>query len=350
MKNLIVFLGITVLSFLLLNFLFDSQVQAGLISTKQEIAIGEDAAKYVEKQYKVVDDKAMQERVNKIGQSLVVVSQRKDIKYSFKVLESDDINAFALPGGFVYVFRGLVDKMQTDDELAGILGHEIAHVVKRHSINQLQKNIGFTVLTAVLLGRSENGLTAAPAILSAISAGYSRSDEAEADKLGFEEALAAGYNPYSMLIGLMKLNDLSPGEKTDLFSDHPSTLKRIDKMKSYLSALDIPASVQENGSEAYVYAKDVQTPALKVPADGLSPLYRAYFLLGNLYRVTLAKEYNPDYFIFDSDGSNIYIYYNDICMIKLTPDDAAAGQIELMALAQKYADSFKKILELQIHP
>lgn len=334
----------TILIFFALSFIFTNEVYASLISTKQEISIGEDAAKYVEKKYKLVDDAALQARVNKIGQSLVAVSGRKDIKYTFKVLDSDDVNAFALPGGFIYVFRGLTDKMQTDDELAGILGHEIAHVVKRHSVNQLEKNMGITILATILLSKTENGMTAEPAILSTIAAGYSRSDESEADKLGFEETLAAGYNPYSMLVGLMKLNTLSPNEKTDLFSDHPSTLKRITKMKEHLHTLNIPVQVKGNEASAYVYGPTGQTPTIKISMNGLSPLERAYFIAGNIYKITQQPAYNPDYYLLDSDGTNISIYYNDIYIMSLTPDDATSASSDLLSLAKEYISSFKQIL------
>ncbi|MDQ0203469.1 M48 family metallopeptidase [Pectinatus haikarae] len=338
------FMSFAVLSFLFCNFIFIRSASANLISVSQEIAIGTDAAKYVEEKYKLVDDAALQARVNKIGQNIVAVSGRKDLKYTFKVLDSDDVNAFALPGGFIYVFRGLTDKMQTDDELAGILGHEVAHIVKRHSINQLQKNIGLTILATILLAKTENGLTAEPAILSAITAGYSRSDESQADRIGFDETLAAGYNPYSMLIGLMKLDSISPREKTDLFSDHPGILKRIENMKKYLDTLKIPVQVKETDSSAYIANASGQTPPLKVSAEGLSQLERTYFLAGNIYKISMQPAYNPDYYILDSDGSNIYIYYDDINIIKLTPDDAASAGIDLTTLAREYITSIKLLL------
>ena len=349
MKKLVLkYVFLVTLLELAVNAIFINITYASIISTRQEIDIGKDAAKYVEKQYKLVDDPALQARINKIGQNIVAVCGRKDITYTFKVLDSDDINAFALPGGFIYIFRGLTDKMQTDDELAGILGHETAHVVKRHAISQMEKNLGMSILVTILLAKTDNGLTAEPAILSAIAAGYSRGDEEEADKIGFEETLAAGYNPYSMLVGLLKLDSLSPDEGTDLFSDHPSNLKRIEKIKSYLHGLSIPVQVKDNKDTAYVYNSTCQTPLLKVSSDGLSPLERAYFLAGNIYRISQCKKYDPDYYILDSDGTNTYIYYDNICIIKLTPNDAAAADTDLTSLANIYITSIKQCLNAQI--
>ena len=113
--------------------------EAGLISKEQEIEMGRQTAMQLEAKYGVVQDYALQERVNRIGQSLVKVSERQDLEYSFKVLNSDEVNALACPGGFIYVFKGLIDYMPSDAELAGVLGHEITHVVKKHTVHQIGK-------------------------------------------------------------------------------------------------------------------------------------------------------------------------------------------------------------------
>lgn len=345
MKKLIAFFSIvTLASFFLVNIFFTCTAQANIISTKQEIAIGKDAAKYVEKQYKPVQDPELQARINKIGQNLVAVSARKDIPYSFRVLQSDEVNAFALPGGFIYIFSGLVNKMQTDDEIAGILGHEIAHVVKRHSINQMESNIGLSILSTIFLAKTDNGMAAASAVLSAVFAGYSRSDEAQADKIGYEEALAAGYNPYGMLVTLMKLNDLAPAQKTDLFSDHPDTLNRITKMKGYLNTLHIPVKLTIKNDLYTLTAGNYHSIPLRVSVDGLSALERTYFLAGNIYKITQRNPYNANYYVLDSDGVNISIYYDDIYILKLTPADAAANNTDLQSLADDYVNSLKQIM------
>ena len=104
--------------------------EAALISKSQEISMGKDVAAQLEAKYGVVQDEDLQARVNTIGQRLVAVSGRQDLEYSFKVLNSDEVNAMAVPGGFIYVFKGLLDFMPSDDELAGVLGHVVGHIVK----------------------------------------------------------------------------------------------------------------------------------------------------------------------------------------------------------------------------
>lgn len=121
-------------------------VQASIISTSEEIKIGQGVAKDLEQKYGVVDDPALQERVTAIGEKIVAVSDRKDLKYTFKVLNSDEINALALPGGFVYIFKGLVDYMPSDDELAGVIGHEVGHIVKRHTVKQIEQNLMMSLI------------------------------------------------------------------------------------------------------------------------------------------------------------------------------------------------------------
>ena len=123
---------------LAINVLGMPTASAGLISTKEEISIGRDVGKQLEEKYGLVDDPELQARVTRIGMSMVAVSDRRDMPYSFKVLNSKEINAMAAPGGFIYIFKGLIDLMPSDDDLAGVIGHDIGHVVKKHSVRQME--------------------------------------------------------------------------------------------------------------------------------------------------------------------------------------------------------------------
>lgn len=211
-----------------------STAQAGLIGQKQESEMGKAAAEQLEARYGLYQDSATEERINRIGQSLAAVCGRKDINYTFKVLNTEEINALACPGGYIYVFRGLLDYMPSDAELAGVLGHEIGHVVKRHTVKQIEKNM-WTQLAAILAGiASGNGdvLAMGMVVSDALAAGYSRADETQADQEGFTYTVRAGYSPYAMLVTLNKLEELSrqygnPG--WGLFDSHPEPEQRVKR-------------------------------------------------------------------------------------------------------------------------
>lgn len=318
-----------------------SVVWAGLISTKQEIAIGEDVVKQIEKNYKLVEDPLIQERVARIGNDIVKVCDRQGLPYTFKVLDVDEVNALAAPGGFIYVFKGLVDLMKTDDELAGIIAHEVAHVSKRHSMKQIEKNLGMTILMGIAFG--EKGFPLQMAALSAISAGYGRSDERQADKLGYELSTKAGYNRYGMLVGLMKLNEMNPAYESSLFSDHPDTKDRIGLIDKYLKADDvkITAKASADGKSAQVVEGEWSLPAFKISYENNKPLYRSYLVAGNLQNIANMADYSDDRYILDSDGENITIYYHDQKVVTLTPEDAMADHVSIEDLVTRFLDALK---------
>ena len=182
--------------------------QAGMISLEQEIEMGRETAKSLEAQYGLYQDAAIQERVNRIGQRLAAVSGRTEIAYSFKVLNHNEVNALACPGGFIYVFKGLIDYMPSDTELAGVLGHEVGHVAKKHTVNSIEKQL-WTTLALIVATGGRGGMSLIGAAQQALFAGYSRTDERGADKEGFYNTVNAGFNPYAMLITANKLEDLA---------------------------------------------------------------------------------------------------------------------------------------------
>ncbi len=318
-------------SLLTLNLYLISPAEAALISTRQEIGMGRQLADQVEKQYKVTDNSELQQRVDRIGKRLAAVSERPDLPYTFKVLDHDEVNAFALPGGFIYIFRGLTDYMQTDDELAGIIGHEIGHAVKRHSMAQLEKTLGTAVLFGFAFG--SKGLEAQLIALNAVTAGYSRDDERTADRLGFEETMKAGYNPYSMLVGLMKLEKLHPDYQTDLFSDHPDTEQRIQLVKNYMKKTGIHPAAWEKDGAAFVGDKEAVLPPVRGEEEGLTSLMRASFIAGRLYPLTKLSGYDRDHYIMDRDGKGISLYYEDQYLLTISEQDAALAGMEQTALA-----------------
>ncbi|MFH1888788.1 MAG: Maf and M48 domain-containing protein [Candidatus Omnitrophota bacterium] len=208
-------------------------------STDREVSIGQSVARQVEKEYKLEPDPLVEERVEDIGKKIVDVCDRKDIDYTFKVIEDDEVNAFSLPGGYIYVTKSLVDKVTKDDELACVLAHEVAHVVARHSIKKLQAIMGYSILrllTAPIPQTAGAGDGADLAFVS-IMTGYAREDELLADQLASRYAKLAGYDPRAMITFLQKLEELDrrkPPREYSYFKTHPYVPDRIRIVKQEL--------------------------------------------------------------------------------------------------------------------
>src|SRR5215475_11564384 len=174
-----------------------------LVSTEKEKEIGAEEAKNVEKYMGLVDDARLTAYLDALGQRLVKESPRQDVSYQFSVVDMIEPNAFALPGGYVYVTRGLLALVNTEDELAGVVGHEIGHVAARHSVQKISKQGPFALLTNLVAGIT--GLVS-PMVgniiggvgefaQSLVFAPYSRSQETEADRVGQEIEARAGWDP-----------------------------------------------------------------------------------------------------------------------------------------------------------
>ncbi len=181
-----------------------------LFSTVREVKLGRSLARRIEKKFELCKDARVQERVEQIGQRLVSVCDRKDITYCFTVLEDEKVNAFALPGGYVYVNKGVLEKADSDDEVAGVLAHEIGHIVARHSMKRLQAALGYNLISILALvatkdPRFKRGTDFA---FAQIMLGYSREDEFLADRLSVKYVQKSGYNPEAIISFLEKLKQI----------------------------------------------------------------------------------------------------------------------------------------------
>jgi MAF protein len=208
-------------------------------SADKEVQMGKSIEREVEKKYKLVDDPLVQKRVEDIGKKIVSVCDRKDIDYHFTVLDDEEVNAVSLPGGFVYVNKGLIDKIDNDDELACILAHEVGHIVARHSIKKLQAIMGYSILRILTASISQSGQVgnAADIAFTEIMLGYARNDELLADRLASRYAKLAGYNPYSMIEFIEKLQEINrrkPLRPKNYFKTHPYAPDRIRIVKQEL--------------------------------------------------------------------------------------------------------------------
>lgn len=220
------------------------------VSTQQEVQMGQDAAQQVNAQLPMVQDAYIQNYVNALGQRIASRTSRADLNWQFQVVNSDVVNAFALPGGFVYVNRGVLARASNMSEVAGVLGHEIEHVVRRHSVKQMEQaqgaNVGVGILCA-LTGVCQSGVAQAAINIggTAVFAKFSRQDEIQADEGGFNNLIRAGINPRGMLTLFQKLlaeeqQSGGGGNVSAWFSDHPGTSDRVADIQRLLS--QTPAS------------------------------------------------------------------------------------------------------------
>jgi predicted Zn-dependent protease len=216
-------------------------------SVEKEMALGKQLAEEVSRQAKVVDDPLISEYVNRLGQNLARNSDAK-VPFTFKVLQGDTANAFALPGGYVFVYTGLIKIADEEDEFAGAVAHEIAHVAARHMTCQATKNqiaqIG-SIPLSILLG-GWGGYAARQAANAAIPMtflSFSRHDESEADYLGVQYMWAAGYDPNGAISIFEKLESLQhkqPNAVTKLLSTHPMDAVRMAKTQDEIDKI-LPA-------------------------------------------------------------------------------------------------------------
>ena len=246
-----------------------------LMSEQQELALG---AQYheqlMEQRYDAYDDPDLQEYTSRLGQQLARKSHRPDIDYTFTVVDSPEVNAFALPGGYIYMTRGIMAYFNSEAEFAGVLGHELGHVTARHSVRQQSAATASSFLGNILLATTDAGAGAAnlfQTVQLAAIRGYGREQELQADRLGAEYLARTGYDPEEMLgvVGILadqeayerqraKAEGREPGGYHGLFSTHPENDKRLQEViraaKKYA-----PDDPRPDGREAYLEHIDGMT-------------------------------------------------------------------------------------------
>ncbi len=218
------------------NPLTSTEYDPVLIDERSEIEIGQNTDRQIRQKFKVSGDANLSQRINAIGQRLAVHSGRK-INYTFTVLDDEMVNAFAAPGGFIYITTGLLKRLKNDHEIAAVLGHEIGHVVEKHSLKALQRQMlaqfGLQIMGALLGG--DGGLSSSIILkASEISAGLlllknSRVNELQADIEGVRIMRIAGYDPRAMVdLQRMLLALTNSGSTLAILSTHPPSQERID--------------------------------------------------------------------------------------------------------------------------
>lgn len=203
---------------------------------KIERKIGAMTAKSVESQYKVLDDPLLSNWIDTAGHTLVGYSMRQSIPYVFKVLDTDLVNAFAAPYGHIYVTTGLLEFADSEDEVLGVIGHEIGHVVHRHSMSSVKRSFLYNIGLALLGGSSQSMADVAGIGLGLLSLKYSRNNEYEADDMGRKLSFAAMYDPRGNIDFFDKLMQKHEKKKPSsievMFRTHPATSDRIARQRA----------------------------------------------------------------------------------------------------------------------
>lgn len=316
-----------ILVFCLLMVLPAPRSQAAMISQKQEIEMGQQVAQQLENHYGLVQDDEIQDRVSRIGQKLLANGTRPGLTYTFKVLNTPDVNALACPGGFIYVYKGLLDYMTSDDELAAVLGHEIGHIEKRHTVHQMEQQMALSLLTllaGVASGDPGAGMVLASTASQALMAGYSRKDEREADQEGFRLSTLAGYNPYGSYVTMAKLEDMSkdmgnPGY--GLFASHPEPEVRMAKALKWTEPLKIPEKVTVKPDGTAAVSLGAWSFPLTETAGYDKPEYRARLMAGALYLAWKRGNLDESHFMTVDGDHWSDVYYEDIRVLRVYPQD-----------------------------
>jgi predicted Zn-dependent protease len=242
-----------------------------LFTTDQEVAMGVQMDQQLRQTEKILPDTMWQNYLAGVGQKIVAVSDRKDLTFHFAVIESDQINAFATPGGYVYFYTGILREMDTESEMAAVMAHEISHVVARHGIRRMQTAMGATVLLDLALGgKSENTKQLAQTGLGLVMTGYSRSQESEADNFGITYMTRAGWDPHGAIAMFEKLAEMSGGQGGGVFesltSDHPDTQSRINAATAEVAKMSpLPAKIALDSPKYQAMKKRLPPPKPAAP-------------------------------------------------------------------------------------
>lgn len=228
-----------------------------LFSRTEDIQEGQKAAAQIDKQLPLINDPAVLNYLNELGRRLATVAPNNyDYQWNFKVVNSSDINAFALPGGFIYVNRATIEAAESEAQLAGVIAHEEGHVVMRHSTHRASEMVVAQFPLAILGGALGQGAVTGQLAKMGLGFGLnslllrnSRSAEAQADQVGAYICYHAGYNPHAMAEFFEIIQKKYPQRTIEFFSDHPNPERRIEKVDAEVPELGPPRQWRQDNPE-----------------------------------------------------------------------------------------------------
>lgn len=311
-----------------------------LFSPQQDVELGREAAQQADKQVVLLNDPAADRYVNGLGRKLAAKSLNPNYPWTFKVVNDRAINAFALPGGFIYVNRGALEAADNEAQIAGVVGHEIGHVVARHGTSQMSKamfpQLGLALLGGLSPGKGGWASTLArygvPLGLNLYFMKNSREHEAQADLLGTQEMTDAGYDPHQLARFFEKLEGQSRGNVSGAaawFSDHPSPENRVqsidkeistltvtshpvedtpdfDRVKAHLKSLPPPPKPKPNGAGTRPGSAGPNSSGSQADMNEVAPpsgKYRTFSARENLYTM----DYPAEWQVFGEDTTGVTI-------------------------------------------
>jgi predicted Zn-dependent protease len=227
------------------------------ISEEEELVIGHDSSAILLGTARLHPDAVLQHYVNRVGKWLSMQTERPDLPWSFAVLDTSSINAFAAPGGYIFITHGLLKKLSSEAELAGVLAHEISHVLRRHHVIAIKKKARGSLAADIISITTDVNPAVKEAVLNSAkdiySKGLDKGDEYEADHMGVVIAARAGYDPYGLMAVLMTLDSINPDESdfSLMFKTHPAPEDRLNTLDTLMGVkMEIYAD-QKQGMERF---------------------------------------------------------------------------------------------------
>ncbi len=236
-----------------------------IFTDAQEVQLGKQFSREIEKELKIYTDPVVTAYIDQLGQHLANHSQRRNITYHFKVVNTEVVNAFAVPGGYLYVNIGLIRAAENESELAGVIGHEIGHVVGKHGVKQMTRQLGLAAVAQLALGEDQSRLEQMVAGLATngVLTKYSRDAEREADMYAVQEMYDAGIDPEGMATFFEKLRNLQkskPSRLQQMFATHPLTTERITAVRSQIARLPRKSNLKKDSQRFHQIKKRLPPP------------------------------------------------------------------------------------------